>query len=554
MIVFRRIWPILLLGAIAVGAFVAGCSNEESPTAVTEAGGSQTEIRGEVDGTSGTFTLLESEPAAGPRLALIGRNVTFDPDAGVCSVELAVRNLGSEAVGLPVHLVFESFVPPEVEVVDPDDYTDAGSPLVMFGSDGTGLGSEEMTDYRPTSFLCSTGSFAFTGHLIPSPPPPPEGVIAGAVFNDLDRDGEWSPEEPPIPDVWVLLYSLAGEDTLPDTTITDSTLAAFESQNVVPLAIADSLPPVGPIAETKTDLHGRFAFADLEPGLYRVEVHNTRVWLPTTPPAWMLLLVATDDGVSSIRGLLSGWTTRDGMIGGRVFHDEDGDGEIDDGEEGLAGRLVLARPAFFPIDPPLRTLTDGTGRYLFQGLDGGTWSVYLVPVPGESLTTANPLDVFLPVTREKGWVGRFFDAHFGVQRDSTADVVRGCMEFIPSTIDLTHEIRYSFYLARVCLPPGTEGVVSESIRLNHELKPDSLRIAECADSLSFSPAGWLCCCDSADSTYLELKFDPGRVIDLLMRSMLPVVERPIWITGTYEDGTPFVARTWVRFLSDSTRT
>ncbi len=99
--------------------------------------------------------------------------------------------------------------------------------------------------------------------------------------------------------------------------------------------------------------------------------------------------------------------TATGVIGNRVWLDCDGNRVQDGGEVGLADvRVLLYKDdgdnAFEPgTDDALvgQTLTDDNGEYLFSGLEGATYWVFVdeSTVPGLVLTTAsNPVQVVLP--------------------------------------------------------------------------------------------------------------------------------------------------------------
>jgi hypothetical protein len=98
---------------------------------------------------------------------------------------------------------------------------------------------------------------------------PPEGdLISGVVFIDRNRDGDFDP------------LSEAG---IPRANVS--------------ISAVDSTPG-GTVAWTYTDQEGRYGFADLGAGVYRVAANptDTRVWEPTSPNPLIVTLVEGPDG------------------------------------------------------------------------------------------------------------------------------------------------------------------------------------------------------------------------------------------------------------------
>ncbi len=77
-------------------------------------------------------------------------------------------------------------------------------------------------------------------------------------------------------------------------------------------------------------------------------------------------------------------TTNAAKIRGKVFNDLDGDGVLDVGEVGLAGRTVyLDQSRNYRRDPGERfLLTDANGDYAFDGLSQGKYVVREAPQLG----------------------------------------------------------------------------------------------------------------------------------------------------------------------------
>jgi subtilisin family serine protease len=86
---------------------------------------------------------------------------------------------------------------------------------------------------------------------------------------------------------------------------------------------------------------------------------------------------------------------RYGSISGRVFHDANGNGRQDLGDDGLAGRVVFAdlngNGRLDPGEPSTRT--DALGRFTLTGLGPGAVTIRVVLRAGEGQTTAARLTV-----------------------------------------------------------------------------------------------------------------------------------------------------------------
>jgi hypothetical protein len=73
-----------------------------------------------------------------------------------------------------------------------------------------------------------------------------------------------------------------------------------------------------------------------------------------------------------------------GMIAGTIFADLNGDGTRDDGDDGATGQQVfldLDNDGIRGENEPIATASS-TGRYTFEQLDPGTYTVRLVPADG----------------------------------------------------------------------------------------------------------------------------------------------------------------------------
>ncbi|NPV60563.1 MAG: hypothetical protein HPY75_13010 [Actinobacteria bacterium] len=158
------------------------------------------------------------------------------------------------------------------------------------------------------------------------------GRIFGFKFHDQDCDGRWDCGEPKLKDVTIELWR-------------DGAL----------------------IATAVTDEDGAYSFEGLEPGNYWVKEIVGEGWYPTTPnPAWVKLKCGEEEKVKF-------GNTRLGTIHGYKFLDQDCDGVMDEGEEGIPG----VRVKLFSICGVRETWTDEEGHYSFEGLWPGLYKVVL---------------------------------------------------------------------------------------------------------------------------------------------------------------------------------
>lgn len=136
-------------------------------------------------------------------------------------------------------------------------------------------------------------------------------------------------------------------------------------------------------AETVTDADGAFAFDALLPGDYRLDVTLPEDMLfARFAPGVERLIVGEDahraqSGTISlasgeaVEGLLCGAVPA-GSVSGRVWDDGDADGQVGDGEDGLAG----ARVALLREGETVAEITTGEdGQYAFSGLRLGEYTV-----------------------------------------------------------------------------------------------------------------------------------------------------------------------------------
>lgn len=180
------------------------------------------------------------------------------------------------------------------------------------------------------------------------------GSISGTVFNDLNGNGVQDGGE----------TALSGRTVFIDAN-SNGVLDPGETSVI-------------------TDGSGAYIFSALGPGTYRVTVETDPTEIITAPGAGFYDVPLASGGAVSGRnfGIASG------TISGFVYDDDNGNGAQDGGETGRAGiRVYIDENNNDTFDVGEESVfTDVDGNYVFSNLDAGTYTVRIVPLPGETIT------------------------------------------------------------------------------------------------------------------------------------------------------------------------
>jgi hypothetical protein len=198
------------------------------------------------------------------------------------------------------------------------------------------------------------------------------GAIGDRVWLDIDSGDDQDASEPGIPGVRVNLYQDLNGDGVLDANepLLQTTLTGPDGYYLFP-----NLP-----TGTSGDYIARVDTSTLPAGLTQTFDHDT----------------SQTDGTSNVQNLAGTVLTEDfgyvgtGTVGNLVWNDINADGNVDAGENGIAGvtlDLYYDKDGDGDIDPGEpklgTTTTDANGAYLFSGLptdDGGGNAQYIVDV------------------------------------------------------------------------------------------------------------------------------------------------------------------------------
>ena len=242
------------------------------------------------------------------------------------------------------------------------DNDDNGQPLAGYGVVSQAINLKAGEEPAQNGNNNPTLDFGFNA--------PALGTIGDTVWSDLDGNGIQDPGELGIPGITVQLTPP------PDVDLGNG--------------------PGNPVTDT-TDVNGKYLFEDLPPGSYTVTV--------TTPPTGTANTGDPDGGADSTSTLVLppnginldqdfGYQPL-GKIGDTVWYDDDGDGVQDAGELGIPGLTVqLTPPAGVDLGNgpgnPVTDTTDASGKYLFENLPQGDYTVTVTTPPAGLTNTGDP--------------------------------------------------------------------------------------------------------------------------------------------------------------------
>lgn len=177
-----------------------------------------------------------------------------------------------------------------------------------------------MPDGATTSYLTFQYGYPFYQYATP-----PVGQVSGLVFADANGNGVRDPEEPGIPGVTLR---------------------------------------IGGRSAAQTDAVGRVAVDGVPEGQYVVSIDDATVPTEFVPVRSEMEAVVATGGVSEVTFAL----VRGGTVRGVAFVDENGDGQLSVGEQGVEGVLVTLQPA------GIRT-SDSLGAFEFAQLLPGEYAI-----------------------------------------------------------------------------------------------------------------------------------------------------------------------------------
>jgi serine-aspartate repeat-containing protein C/D/E len=275
----------------------------------------------------------------------IDADCVFDPgEQGIEGVTIRLVDTGGNEVARTVTDVNGQY---RFEQLDPGTYTviEQQPAGVFDGSAKSGsAGGTAEGRSRIAAVTLSSGEVAVDYDFCERP----ASEISGTVFNDADGDHFFDPNESGIGGVRIELYD--GDGKL--------------------------------ITTTQTDSAGRYRFSYLPAGEYMIREVQPAGWIHGSQ-------MAGDGGgndsvVDLISGIAVGWGQRlaqynfcevtPASISGVVFVDANDDCTQDPGEDGLSGVIVELRDA--SGSRIASALTDSAGRYRFDGLAAGQYSVF----------------------------------------------------------------------------------------------------------------------------------------------------------------------------------
>lgn len=256
----------------------------------------------------------------------------------------------------------------KVSVVDPTGYVPTVTDKGTTATDSS-TGSATSIELTTNGASDTTLDFGFV---------PPMVSVGNLVWVDTNRDGVQDAGEPGIPNVTLTISKADG------SAVTD----VFGN----------------PVTTTTTDANGNYVFENLPVGQYKVSVTDPVGYIPTvtgkatasTDSSTGLATSSelTTNGASDTT-LDFGFVAPRVSVGDFVWFDLDNDGTQERGEPPLGGVVLSITTADSgPVtdvfgNEVTSTITDADGRYSFDDLPVGQYTVTVVPPAGFEATRAN---------------------------------------------------------------------------------------------------------------------------------------------------------------------
>ncbi|MGK7919381.1 MAG: SdrD B-like domain-containing protein, partial [Trichodesmium sp.] len=393
----------------------------------------------QISGAGGTYGLDVSDVDSGsyPLLQVLRTGFTQTTPTALVSVgdgASTVYNFGNQPQTLITGTVFADFNSNGIQdfsdtngnnILDPDEFVERGVPGFRIYADinnnGIFDGSQE-----PNTFTNTEGEYAIVGllpgtytiRIVPrdviTDPNDPTATTQGFIpttqtdititidefdNSELEIDFGQSPVVPPIgraniSGIAFLDNNGDGQvDVGPDIDDVDRPLP-----NVTIYIDANQNEELDDDERfAVTDQFGRYDIPEIDPGTYIVRQEPRPGFTDSTVPQPVIITLAAGDNADFVN-FANNPTNFDGAVepfadlGGIVFNDINGDGQIDPGENGISDVTVfLDSNNNSMLDNQEReTLTDSLGVYDFPEIPPGTYTVRQVPPPGLFQTNPDP--------------------------------------------------------------------------------------------------------------------------------------------------------------------